>query len=163
MYAFSKSNTQERTTTNNSDNNSYYSDDEEREETYMMKVRMKCHKPPEKNEVKKDKPQSCTIIASVKTMDGRRNCLVLVDTISLATLANEEIVQECLGNETKQEVEWTTQGGLFNTTRTAIIHDLKLPQFTRNRTVEHKMHLFKKINQIITNLFLGEISCKQLD
>ena len=97
---------------------------------------------------KKTTPQSCVIAVSVRNCDGQRNCLALVDTGSSATLANEAIVANCTKNETKNEtkndVEWSTQGGAFKTTRTATVQDIKLPQFTRNRSVEHKMHLFKK-------------------
>ena len=47
-------------------------------------------------------------------------------------------------DKTTRKVEWTTQGGVFLTTHTALVKDIKLPQFTRNRSVQHKMHLFTK-------------------
>ena len=84
------------------------------------------------------------ILNNCVTANGRKNCLALADTGSSATLANEAIVSKCSKEKEKKEVEWTTQGGNFNTKRTAMVTDLKLPQFTRNRLVEYKMHLFAK-------------------
>ena len=99
----------------------------------MMRARLKCSATiEEKNKDKK--PQSCAIVVSVKTANGRKNVLALADTGSSATLANKSILSECTKNINKKEVEWSTQGGMFNTTHTAEIRDLKLPQFTRNRT-----------------------------
>ena len=84
------------------------------------------------------------IVVSICTTNGRKNCLALANTGSSATLANEAILSECSKENEKKEVEWTTQGGNFNTKRIAMVTDLKLPQFTRNRSVEYKMHLFTK-------------------
>ena len=128
----------------NNETGSYYSEDEDREETNMMTAPIKCRKPAVESTSKKTTPQSCVIVVSVHTANGRRNHLALADTGSSATLANEAIVSECIADKKKSEVEWATQGGTFNTKRTALVKDLKLPQFTRNRTVEHKMHFFSK-------------------
>ena len=71
----------------------------------MMKARMQCHKPNEVREPKNEKPQSCAILVSVKMTDKHRTCLALVDIGSSATLANEEIVQDCKDKEVRNEVE----------------------------------------------------------
>ena len=126
---------------NNSDANSYYSDDEGHEESNMMKARMRCTEATKNPQQNTKRPKSCTIVVNVKTATGRKSYLALADTGSSATLANKAVVSECMKNKTKKEVEWTIQGGVILTTHTAMIKDLKLPQFTRNKSVQHKMQI----------------------
>ena len=137
---YQQRNTQENNT--RTETNSYYSDDEGREESNMMRARLKCRSSKESD--KKTKPQSCAIIVSVKTAAGRKNVLALADTGSSATLANKHIIKDCMSAKQEKAVEWSTQGGVFNTTHTSMISNLKLPQFTRNRSLAHEMHLFSK-------------------
>ena len=134
----------QRETQRSNNANSYYSDDEDCEESNMMCARMKNTKVLKNNKNEAKKPQSCTLIVSVLTATNRKNYLALADTGLSATLVNKSIVGECMNNKKTKNVEWTTQGGVFNTTHTAVISELKLPQFTRNRSVQHKMHLFNK-------------------
>ena len=133
----------------------YYSEDNEREESNMMRVRMKWRNREKEND-KQEKPKSCTIIVSVKTEEGHKNVLALANSGSSATLANKELVKNCIRNKKEKKVEWATQGGQFRTTHVLTVQGLKLLQFTRNRMIDHELHLFKK-KMTDTILFLGEI------
>jgi len=59
-------------------------------------------------------------------------------------LASEDVVKECCYEKKKKKTEWNTQGGPFKTTHRATVTKMVLPQFTKNRKVDFRMHLFKK-------------------
>ena len=146
---------QQRREPSRTEADSYYSEDDEREESNMMRARMKCRNR-EKENNEQEKLKSCTIIVSVKTEEGHKNVLALDNSGSSATLANKELVEICIKNKKEKKAEWATQGGTFKTTHVSTVQGLKLLQFTRNRMIDHELHLFKK-KMTDTILFLGEI------
>ena len=100
---------------------------------------------------------------SVRTANGRKTCLALAETGSSATLANKTIISECCKEKEKKEVEWATQGDNFNTKCTARVTDLKLPQFTRNQSVKHKMYLFIKHTNNCSDFIFGRDFLQTID
>ena len=61
----------------------------------MMQARMKHRESAKEDTEKKKTMQSCTIVVSIKTANGRKNYLALTETGLPATLANEELVEAC--------------------------------------------------------------------
>ena len=104
---------------------------------------------------KMSKRRSCAIIVSVKRKEGRKEFLALLDTGTTASLASRKAVKHCIKDKQDKTTDWTTQGGSFKTSARATVTDIVLPQFTRSRKAEFKMHLFEKRKEDTYDFILG--------
>ena len=137
---------------NNSDSDDS-NDDSEREEQRMiaqMKVKGDSRK------TKKKRSNSCAVLLSVIGKDEKRNTyLTLLDMGTSVTLANRAAVKHCCKNKKRDVMGWQTQVGSFETTHSATVTDIVLPQFTKSRKVSFEMYLFEKDSDDLYDFILG--------
>ena len=79
----------------------------------------------------------------------------MLDTGTTASLASRKAVKYCIENKKDKATNWTTQGGSFKTSAKATVKDIVLPQFTRSRKADFKMHLFEKEKGDTYDFILG--------
>ena len=115
--------------------------------------RMISRKKISKTKNEKKKSNICAILIDIK--NDSKTYLALLDTGTSASLASEDVVKECCCEKKKKKTEWNTQGGPFKTTHRATVTKMVLPQFTKNRKVDFRMHLFKKTRGDKYDFILG--------
>ena len=78
---------------------------------------------------------------SIDQKDGRKEFMAILGIRTSALLASQKAMKYWMKNATDKMTNWTTPGGLFETSTKETVMDMVLSQFTRSRKGHFDMKL----------------------
>ena len=86
--------------------------------------------------------------------------LGLIDSGASNSLANDKLATPRSGTKKNtKSTTWQTKTGTFATSKSIVLENMRLPQFTTKRRVDAEFHLFKKLGKDRYNFILGRDFC----